>query len=118
MLVDRADDVGARILFEGNDFGVTERDVAVGGQQISLRGIAAEYPDLFLPLHGTHQAQNAAVAVAAVEAFLGGGDQPLDIDVLRAGLARGRVARAVSRSSDAAPPSSSTPRTTRPAPGR
>ena len=87
VLVDRANEVGARILFEGSDFGVTERDVAVGGQQISLRGIAAEYPDLFLPLHGTHQAQNAAVAVAAVEAFLGGGDQPLDIDVLRAGLA-------------------------------
>ena len=78
---------GARIVFEGNDFGVTARDVAVGGQQISLRGLAAEYPDLFLPLHGTHQAQNAAVAVAAVEAFLGGGEQALDIDVVRAGLA-------------------------------
>ena len=87
VLVDRANEVGARITFEGNDFGVTERDVAVGGQQISLRGLAGEYPDLFLPLHGTHQAQNAAVAVAAVEAFVGGGDQPLDIDVLRAGLA-------------------------------
>ena len=74
-------------LFEGNDFGVIARDVAVGGQQIALRGLAAEYPDLFLPLHGTHQAQNAAVAVAAVEAFLGGGEQALDIDVLRAGLA-------------------------------
>ena len=87
VLVERATDVGARIVFEGNDFGVTARDVAVGGQQISLRGLAAEYPDLFLPLHGTHQAQNAAVAVAAVEAFLGGGEQALDIDVLRAGLA-------------------------------
>ena len=50
-------------------------------------GLAAEYPDLFLPLHGTHQAQNAAVAVAAVEAFLGGGETALDVDVLRAGLA-------------------------------
>jgi dihydrofolate synthase/folylpolyglutamate synthase len=79
--------VGARILFEGNDFGVTARDVALGGQQISLRGLAGEYPQLFLPLHGTHQAQNAAVAVAAVEAFLGGGEQALDVDVLRAGLA-------------------------------
>jgi dihydrofolate synthase/folylpolyglutamate synthase len=87
VLVDRANEVGARITVEGTDFGVTERDVAVGGQQISLRGLAAEYPDLFLPLHGTHQAQNAAVAVAAVEAFLGGGEQPLDIEVLRAGLA-------------------------------
>ena len=87
VLVERAADVGARIVFEGNEFGVSARDVAVGGQQISLRGLAAEYPDLFLPLHGTHQAQNAAVAVAAVEAFLGGGETPLDLDVLRAGLA-------------------------------
>ena len=61
--------------------------IAVGGQQVSLRGLAAEYPDLFLPLHGSHQAQNAAVAVAAVEAFLGGGEQALDIEVVRAGLA-------------------------------
>ena len=87
VLVERAAEVGARILFEGNDFGVTARDVALGGQQISLRGVAADYPDLFLPLHGTHQASNAAVAVAAVEAFVGGGERPLDIEVLRAGLA-------------------------------
>jgi dihydrofolate synthase/folylpolyglutamate synthase len=87
VLVERATEVGARILFEGNEFGVTARDVALGGQQISLRGLAGEYPQLFLPLHGTHQAQNAAVAVAAVEAFLGGGEQALDVDVLRAGLA-------------------------------
>ena len=92
VLVERANDVGARIVFEGNDFGVTARDVAVGGQQISLRGLAGEYPDLFLPLHGTHQAQNAAVAVAAVEAFLGGGEQALDVDVVRAGLADRRLA--------------------------
>ncbi len=87
VLVERATEVGARIVFEGTDFGVTARDVAVGGQQVSLRGLAAEYPDLFLPLHGSHQAQNAAVAVAAVEAFLGGGEQALDIEVVRAGLA-------------------------------
>ncbi len=87
VLVDRAAEVGARIVFEGNDFGVTAHDVAVGGQQISVRGLTGEYPDLFLPLHGTHQAQNAAVAVAAVEAFVGGGEQPLDLEVLRAGLA-------------------------------
>ncbi|MBR7742819.1 bifunctional folylpolyglutamate synthase/dihydrofolate synthase [Phycicoccus sp. BSK3Z-2] len=87
VLVERAAEVGARIVFESNDFGVTAQDVAVGGQQISLRGLAADYPDLFLPLYGAHQAQNAAVAVAAVEAFVGGGNQPLDLDVLRAGLA-------------------------------
>ncbi len=88
VLRERAEQVGARIVAEGSDFGVTEHDVAVGGQQISVRGLAGEYPDLFLPLHGTHQAQNAAVAVAAVEAFLGGGEQPIDVEVVRAGLAR------------------------------
>jgi dihydrofolate synthase/folylpolyglutamate synthase len=87
VVVDRANDVGSRLVVEGTDFGVTARDVAVGGQQMSVRGLAAQYDDLFLPLHGTHQTQNAAVAIAAVEAFLGGGEQPLDIDVLRAGLA-------------------------------
>ena len=87
VLVERAARVGARIVNEGIDFGVTARDVAVGGQQVSIRGLAAEYPDLYLPLHGTHQAQNAAVAVAAVEAFLGGGEQALDVDVLREALA-------------------------------
>ena len=87
VVVDRANELGSRLVLEGTDFGVTARDVAVGGQQISVRGLAAQYDDLFLPLHGTHQTQNAAVAVAAVEAFLGGGEQALDLDVLRAGLA-------------------------------
>src|SRR6476469_9192557 len=64
VLIDRAAEVGARIVFESNDFGVSGQDVAVGGQQLSLRGLATDYPDLFLPLHGSHQAQNAAVAVA------------------------------------------------------
>jgi dihydrofolate synthase/folylpolyglutamate synthase len=86
VLVDRAEEVGARLLMEGVDFGVTARDVAVGGQQISLRGLAGDYPDLLLPLHGSFQARNAALAVAAVEAFVGGGEQALDLDVLRAGL--------------------------------
>ena len=87
ILAERAEQVGARIAFEGIDFGVTGRDVAVGGQQLSLRGLAGEYGNLFLPLHGEHMASNAAVAVAAVEAFLGGGERRLDPDVLRAGLA-------------------------------
>ena len=74
-------------LFEGIDFGVTGRDVALGGQLLSVRGLAGDYDELFLPLHGEHMASNAAVAVAAVEAFLGGGERRLDPDVLRAGLA-------------------------------
>ena len=87
ILLDRANEVGARIVFEGNDFGVTARDVAVGGQQLSLRGLTGDYPDIYLPLHGEHQAGNAAIALAAVEAFLGGGEQRLDLEVVRQGFA-------------------------------
>lgn len=87
ILRDRAEEVGAQLFVEGFEFGVQTREVAVGGQMISLRGIAGEHSDLLLNLHGEHQASNAALAVAAVEAFLGGGEQPLGDDVLAAGLA-------------------------------
>ena len=82
----RAADVPFR--FEGVEFGVLERSLAVGGQQVSVRGLAAEYRDLFLPLLGEHQAQNLAVAVAALEMFLGGGERPLDEELLREGLSQ------------------------------
>lgn len=82
----RAADVPFR--FEGVEFGVADRRLAVGGQQVDVRGLAADYPDLFLPLHGAHQAENLAVAVAALEAFLGGGARPLDEELLREGLAQ------------------------------
>jgi dihydrofolate synthase/folylpolyglutamate synthase len=72
---------------QGDDFSLESTTVAVGGQVISVKGIAASYPDLFLPLFGDHQAQNATLAIAAVESFLGGGDTPLVADVLAEGLA-------------------------------
>lgn len=87
ILADRADQVGARIVFESVDFGVTSREVAVGGQRLSFRGLAGEYADVFLPVHGQHQASNAATALAAVEAFVGGGEQRLDPGVVVAGFA-------------------------------
>jgi dihydrofolate synthase/folylpolyglutamate synthase len=87
ILADRAEEVGARITFEGKDFGLLTRDVGVGGQQLSIRGLAGDYTDLFLPLHGAHQAHNTVLALAAVEAFLGGGEQRLDPEIVRAGLA-------------------------------
>jgi dihydrofolate synthase/folylpolyglutamate synthase len=87
ILADRAAEVGARIAFEGNEFGLISREVAVGGQQLSVRGLSGEYDELLLPLHGAHQAHNTVLAVAAVEAFLGGGEQRLDPDLVRAGLA-------------------------------
>ncbi|KFF59835.1 dihydrofolate synthase [Cryobacterium sp. MLB-32] len=71
---------------EGESFELLESKVAVGGQVISVRGIAGTYSELFLPLYGTHQAQNATLAIAAVESFLGGGSQALVGDVLAEGL--------------------------------
>ncbi|KGN34728.1 dihydrofolate synthase [Knoellia sinensis KCTC 19936] len=87
ILRDRAAEVGAQIAVEGDQFGIEGGDVAVGGQALSVRGLAATYEDLFLPFHGAHMAQNATLAIAAVEAFVGGGEQPLDLEVLKAGLA-------------------------------
>ncbi|MEJ3404035.1 folylpolyglutamate synthase/dihydrofolate synthase family protein [Rathayibacter sp. YIM 133350] len=77
----------SQLAVEGSQFEVTDARVAVGGQLISVKGIAGRYDDLFLPLFGAHQAQNAAVAIAAVEAFLGGGEQPLTEELLTEGLA-------------------------------
>lgn len=70
-LLRRAAEVGATVLTEGIDFGVVSRVPAVGGQLVTLRGLRGEYTDVFLPLYGAHQAQNAALALAAVEAFSG-----------------------------------------------
>ncbi|CAA9373162.1 folylpolyglutamate synthase/dihydrofolate synthase family protein [uncultured Nocardioides sp.] len=85
VLVRRALEVGATMAREGAEFGVESRVPAVGGQLLSLRGLRATYDDVFLPLYGAHQAQNAAVALAAVEAFAG--EAPLDEDIVRAAFA-------------------------------
>ncbi|GAB96851.1 dihydrofolate synthase/folylpolyglutamate synthase [Kineosphaera limosa] len=93
LLRERCAEVGAALVFdttasgEGGGPAVLARDVAIGGQQVSLRGLAADYPDLFLPLHGVHQAHNALLALCAVEAFVGGGEQPLEQEVVRAAFA-------------------------------
>lgn len=86
VLMRRVLDVGAIALHEGNDFGVTNRATALGGQQISLQGISAQYTDIFLPLHGAHQAHNAAYALAAVEAFTG--SKQLDEELVRDAFAQ------------------------------
>lgn len=90
VLLRRSVEVDVLVAREGLEFGVLSRTVAVGGQLVVLRGLAGEYDDVFLPLHGAHQAHNAAVALAAVEAFLGGahGERGrLDLDIVRAGFA-------------------------------
>jgi dihydrofolate synthase/folylpolyglutamate synthase len=64
--------VGASVLREGIEFGVLHRDLAVGGQRVDLHGVRGDYTDILLPLFGAFQAGNAAVALAAVEAFASG----------------------------------------------
>ena len=51
---------------------VVDRALAVGGQMATLRTPAAVYEDVFIPLHGGHQARNALLALAAAEAVFGG----------------------------------------------
>jgi dihydrofolate synthase / folylpolyglutamate synthase len=81
----RADAAVAR---EGSEFAVLDRQIAIGGQMLQLQGLGGVYSDVYLPLHGEHQAHNAVVALAAVEAFFGAGAQrQLDIDAVRAGFA-------------------------------
>lgn len=81
----RADAAVAR---EGSEFAVLRRQVAIGGQLLELQGLGGVYPEVFLPLHGEHQAHNALVALAAVEAFFGAGaDRQLDVDAVREGFA-------------------------------
>ncbi|MEZ3160838.1 folylpolyglutamate synthase/dihydrofolate synthase family protein [Microbacterium sp. BWT-B31] len=77
---------GATIAFEGDGFALVEDRLAVGGQLLTVRGLAGTYTDEYLPLYGTHQGHNAALAIAAVESLIGGGTIPLTGDVLAEGL--------------------------------
>ena len=88
-LLRRAAKVGATVAREGMEFAVLARQVALGGQLLTLQGLAGVYSDVFLPLFGAHQAQNAACALAAVEAFFGAGQTtaPLAADSVRAAFA-------------------------------
>jgi dihydrofolate synthase/folylpolyglutamate synthase len=82
---------GAVVAREDSEFAVLSRQIAVGGQLLELQGLGGVYSEVFLPLHGEHQAHNAAVALAAVEAFFGAGAQrQLDVDTVRAGFAAAR----------------------------
>lgn len=89
VLLRQAVEVGATVAREGIEFGVMDRQLAVGGQQLVIKGLSREYGDLFLPLYGAHQAHNAACAIAAVEAFLGAGQGggELDPQLVREALA-------------------------------
>ncbi|MFZ0157659.1 MAG: folylpolyglutamate synthase/dihydrofolate synthase family protein [Kineosporiaceae bacterium] len=87
VILARAAEVGASVAREGIEFGVAGREVAVGGQLLTLRGLAGSYEEVFLPLHGVHQAHNAVCALVAVEAFLGVAPGRLDPDLVREAFA-------------------------------
>lgn len=84
-LLRRVAEVDATVAREGAEFGVLERRVAVGGQVLTLQGLGGVYDEVFLPLHGAFQSQNAVLALAAVEAFFGAGaaSGPLDVGTVR-----------------------------------
>ena len=87
-LLRQAVQADAAVAREDSEFAVLDRQVAVGGQLLELQGLGGVYSDIYLPLHGEHQAHNAVVALAAVEAFFGAGAQrQLDVDAIRAGFA-------------------------------
>ncbi|MGZ4443765.1 MAG: bifunctional folylpolyglutamate synthase/dihydrofolate synthase [Nocardioidaceae bacterium] len=85
VIAERVAEVGATWLREGVDFGVAHRVPAVGGQMLRLQGLRAEYDEVFLPLYGAHQARNAAIALATVEAFVG--EDPLDAELVQEAFA-------------------------------
>ena len=85
-ILDECATVGALPLVEDTDFGLATREVAVGGQLISVRTPRSTVDGIFLPLFGEHQAHNAAVAIIAVEEFLAG-VTTLDVEIFRDGLA-------------------------------
>lgn len=89
VILQQAVDVEAGVARSGSEFAALESRIAVGGQQINIQGLGGMYEDIFLPLHGEHQAKNAAVALAAVEAFFGASaGHPLDVATVRNGFAQ------------------------------
>lgn len=91
VLLARSVQADAAVARENSEFAVRGRRLAVGGQLLELQGLGGLYSDIFLPLHGEHQAHNAALALAAVEAFFGAGaSRQLDVDAVRAGFAAAR----------------------------
>lgn len=85
-LMFKAGELEMELAREGMEYTLSSREIAVGGQIISVDGLYAQYEEIFLPLHGKHQAHNAATALVAVEAFFG--NEGLDIDQVREGFSQ------------------------------
>jgi dihydrofolate synthase/folylpolyglutamate synthase len=89
IVLTRADEAGAASVWvAGRDFGCASNQVAVGGRLVTLWTPGGRYEDVLVPLHGAHQGANAAVALAAAEAFFGDALAP---DVVEEGFAAVRV---------------------------
>lgn len=82
----RAERMNATVAFADEGFALETQTLAVGGQLLTVRGIAGTYSELYLPLYGAHQGANAALAIAAVESLIGGGAQPLSLEIVGDGL--------------------------------
>jgi dihydrofolate synthase/folylpolyglutamate synthase len=85
-LLRKAAEVGADVAREGVEYSVIARAVAIGGQLLTIQGLKGVYDEIFIPLHGKHQASNAAAALVAVEVLFG--ENELDIDAVREGFAQ------------------------------
>ena len=86
VISDEAAAQGAELVALERDFSVLDNRVAFGGRYLALQGTRERYDDLFLPLHGSHQGINAAVALEAVTRFLPA--QPLGAEIVQEGLAQ------------------------------
>ncbi len=84
-LTDAAERAGtSRTILKGVDFACDSNRLAMGGRLCILRTPTTSYADVFVPCHGAHQGENAAVALAAVEMLV---DGPLTPEVVRDGFA-------------------------------
>lgn len=90
VIINRAKETSSALFIAGRDFDLLERNLAIGGQVVSIRGLSGTFSDVVLPLLGEHQAENASLAVAAVEAFFGAGvdERKLNSDIVEQGLAK------------------------------
>ena len=78
----------AAVVEHGRDFECTSNRLAVGGRVVDIRTSRHNYDDVFVALHGAHQGDNAALALAAVEAFF---DAPVPDDIVSDAFAAVRV---------------------------
>lgn len=85
-IVRAADKFGNELFVDGDAFELMSSVSAVGGQVMQIRGRAGAYRDVPVTLHGSHQARNATLAIAAVESLFGNGTRPIPDEILSVAL--------------------------------